>query len=188
MKAGTMEENRKKPLFTMETAIAVAIIAATVAVGGLIGAGAAQAHTEWWYSEEGTTTSDPATHNQDGSVTFPDFEYDADHVVWADADYPDTREFEIHDTHFYNGEAGTNVKFGQTYIYASEGGRTLTARYFACTPVNDVDVRKLTPWSADDLGSDRTAVNFEQWIWKINPWSNCLSDDSVKHYESWQTS
>lgn len=176
------------PILKTETAIVAALFAATLVLGGLIGTGVAYAHVGWEYAKESTTTSKIVTHTQAGSVTFPKFQYDADHVVWADADYPDTREFTIHDTYYRNGKAPTSVKFGQTYIYASEGGETLVDHFFTCVPVNGVDKKKLTPWSADDLGSSKVAVNFEQWIWKINPFANCLTDDSLKHYESWQTS
>ena len=68
------------------------------------------------------------------------------------------------------------------------GRRNAGWSFFACVPVNGVDKKKLTPWSADDLDNSKVAVNFEKWIWKINPFANCLTNDSLKHYESWQTS
>ena len=185
MYIGTIGKPTGGFLLKMETAIAATLIVASLIMGGLIGTSVAYAHVAWWDSEEGIGVSETATHTRGNYVNF---QYDADHVVEADADYPDTTEFTIYDAHFYNGEADSNVIFGQTYIFASEGGELLTSLDFWCTAVDDVDTRKLTYWSTDDLGSSNNHVAFEQYLWKTTASGSCALADSVKHYEAWQTS
>ena len=125
------------------------------------------------------------THTRGNYVDFPNFQYDVDHVVWADADHPDTEEFEVRDTYIRNGDADWSVVLGYTYIYAASGGETRLLQHFACTPIDDVDKRELTYWSADDLDGNPNHVTYEQHIWK-QPISGCGVLDGVKHYEAWQ--
>ena len=99
----------------------LALVLATFLIGALIGTGVAFAH---FYEdmESGTHLSGPVTHvTYEDPGQFPDFNYDTDHVVNANDDFPDATEFTLHDTKYFNGTAPSGVIFGFLHLYDMDG-------------------------------------------------------------------
>ena len=158
---------------------------AALLIGASLGTGAAFAHVATEYMEQGSQVSGPHTHetvnDQNG---FPDHEYKVDHVVWADADAPDTTEFTVHDTRYYDGTSAepSKVKFGLARFYTD--GSNLISTIFQCKRVDGINRTELTYWNYDDYEEDDVAV-IDQYIFRTANAAGCTSSVYKVHTEAW---
>jgi hypothetical protein len=161
------------------------MMVAALLIGVSLGTGAAFAHEATEFMEQGSQVSGPHTHgtvnDQNG---FPDHEYKVDHVVWADADAPDTTEFTVHDTRYYDGTSAepSKVKFGLTEFYTH--GSNLISGLFDCLRVDGINRTGLTYWNYDDYEEDDIAV-IEQKILRTANAAACSSSVHKVHTEAW---
>ena len=168
----------------------LALVLATFLIGALIGTGVAFAHTTVEDMESGTHLSGPYTHTtyQD-PAQFPDFNYDADHVVNANDDFPDATEFTLHDTRYFNGTAPSDVVFGFLLFYDMKAESWELNPDFECLPVDGVDETLLTPWTYDGFGENNLWFVAQQWIWKATGTTqNCVFSITKPHFDAWNAS
>ena len=128
-----------------------ALLAVSVALGVLLGVGAALAHDPFFNMDGGLHVYYTGKHQQAVGSPLPDYSFYAYHMGTADADYPDATSFDLDITAHYNGwvpdpAERAKVEYGVYRMYDADGQNRKSYYGFVCDDVHLYNSVQYTQW------------------------------------------